>query len=392
MRRPFNRRLLRSISLVICLSGILVGNPILWAQSKCDPEATLTLATEEFNAGHFIELPTILNPCLETKSFTNEQLVRAYQLLTQAYLILDDPQSAEKSYLSLLEANPEYVSNPDRDPIDVVYLSRKFTATPIFSWFATVGGNVTMPRVIRENVSHEGSTQHYYLRPRWNLGGGIIWNYNDNFTAELGLNLVNSSYRFFEDKIYTYDNLTVNEVQYSLQTPLSIKYTYIRKKGISPYGYAGISSNLLLSAKQDFLLLNRTPTMDNNDEVSGFAESREEGEQNISFKRDFFTPSFHLGAGFRWKYKLDYFFVDVKYSFGMNNIVNEATFIRDEGRIGSDEFAYRVGYVDDYFRIDQAFISVGYIKPLYKPRKLKRARSTKGVLRNVKKESDEQEQ
>ena len=98
---------------MICLSGILVGNPILWAQSKCDPEATLTLATEEFNAGHFIELPTILNPCLKTKSFTNEQLVRAYQLLTQAYLILDDPQSAEKSYLSLLEANPEYVSNPD---------------------------------------------------------------------------------------------------------------------------------------------------------------------------------------------------------------------------------------------------------------------------------------
>lgn len=393
MRRPLDRKLLRSVSFAFCLCVILVGTDArAQGQDKCDPEATLTLATEEFNAGHFFGLPDLLKPCLEKRGFTKEQEVRAYQLLTQTYLIMEDPLAAEASYLNLLKANPEYVSNPDRDPIDVVYLSQKFTATPIFSWFASVGSNVTLPRVIGSNISHEGSQQNYYVRPRWNLGGGIIWNYNDNLTAELGLHVVNSSYRYVEDKMYTYDELTVNETQYTLKTPLSVKYTFIRKKGISPYAYAGLSSRFLLSAKQDFLLLNRTPTLDGNEVVTGFAESREEGEQTISYKRDFFNPSFHVGTGFRWKYKLDYFFVDLKYSFGMNNVVNEETFIRDLTRPGSDEFAFRVGYVDDYFRLDQAFISVGYIKPLYKPRKLKRARSSKGVLRDVKKESDEENQ
>lgn len=387
MRRPIDRRLLRSASFAVCLCWMIVGSSVKSvAQDKCDPEVTLTLATEEFNAGHFYGLPAILQPCLEKKAFTNEQLVRAYQLLTQTYLILEDPAAAEESYLNLLKANPEYVSNPDRDPIDVVYLSKKFTATPIFSWFVNVGGNVTVPRVIRTNVSHEGSEQHYYLRPRWNLGGGICWNYNDRITAELGLNLVNSSFRYYEDKIYAYDNLTVKETQLAIQTPLSIKYTFV-KQGLSPYGYAGISTSLLLAANQNLLLLNRTPILTGN-EINGFEESREEADQKITFKRDLVNRSFHVGAGFRWKYKLDYLFVDVKYSFGMNNVVNEKTFVRDSSVPSSDSPAFTVGYVDDYFRLDQAFISVGYIKPLYKPRKLKRAR-TRSVLRDVKDESNE---
>lgn len=393
MCRTIDRRLLRSTSSVICLFVMFIGIQLrVQAQDKCDPEVTLTLATEEFNAGHFIGIPAILKPCMDKKAFTNEQQVRAFQLLTQTYLILEDPQAAEESYLNLLKANPEYVSNPDRDPIDVVYLSRKFTATPIFSWFGVAGGNVTIPRVIRTNVSHDGSDQHYQVRPRWNLGGGIIWNYNDNLTAELGLNILNSSYRYYEDNIYVYDNLTVNETQYSVQTPLSVKYTFIRRKGISPYAYAGVSTNLLLSARQEFFFLNRTPILGGNDEITGYAESREEGEQDINFKRMFFNQSFHMGTGFRWKYKLDYFFVDLKYSFGRNNVVNEETFIRDNSRPESDAFAYKVGYVDDYFRLDQAFISVGYIKPLYKPRKLKRARSTKGVMKDVKKEEHAENQ
>lgn len=388
MCRPIDRRLLRSTSFAICLSMLFFGGSLrILAQEKCDPETTLTQATDEFNAGHFFGLPDLLKPCLNNGKFTKEQLVRAYQLLTQTYLILEDAPSAEESYLNLLKANPEYVSNPDRDPIDVVYLSKKFTATPIFSWYGNVGGNVAIPRVIRSNISHEGSRQQYYIRPRWQLGGGIIWNYNDRITAEVGLNVVNTSFRYYEDKIYTYDNLTVKEAQYTIQLPLSVKYTYMRN-GISPYGYAGVSAGMLLTANQNFLFLNRTPTITSN-EITGFQESREEGDQNVSFKRDFINRSFHIGTGIRWKYKLDYFFVDLKYSFGLNNIVNEQTLIRDNSISASDEFVYKVGYVDDYFRLDQAFISVGYIKPLYKPRKLKRARSTRGVLKDVKKDKDE---
>ena len=94
---------------------------------------TLNQAGDEFNAGHFYGIPALLKSCIEKNAFTNEQKVRAYLLLCQAYLIIDDPIAAEDSYLKLLRADPEYVASEDKDPVDVVFLSRKFKSTPILT-------------------------------------------------------------------------------------------------------------------------------------------------------------------------------------------------------------------------------------------------------------------
>jgi hypothetical protein len=40
-------------------------------------------------------------------------------------------------------------------------------------------------------------------------------------------------------------------------------------------------------------------------------------------------------------------------------------------------------HVDDYFRLDNLALSIGFLRPLYKPRELKRAR-TKSVMRQLK--------
>lgn len=384
MRWLIDRRLLVTRWLAISMSFMLLLTTA-FAQDKCDPESTLTLATDEFNAGHFYGLESILKPCISNKTFTREQLVRAYQLLTQTYLILENSAAAEESYLSLLSANPEYVSNPDRDPIDIVYLSKKFTATPIFSWFAHVSGNISVPRVIDDHEINVGSNQKYTIIPRWSAGGGIIWNYNDRLTAELGLNFSSNAFGYYEDNIFIDDNLTMTENQLSLQMPLSIKYTYIRQ-GVSPYGYAGVSGSLLLSSNQSFLLIDKTPGAT----ASEGLEQSSEIELNNRFRRDVINRAAHIGAGFRWKYKLDYLFVDVRYSFGLNNIVKDNNLVRDKNDIFPTIVpALKAGYVDDYFRLDQAMITIGYIKPIYKPRKLKRARTTRGILKDVKNQSNE---
>lgn len=379
-----DRRLLAKKWLTISMCSMLLLTTA-FAQDKCDPESTLSLATDEFNAGHFYGLEAILKPCLSNKTFTREQLVRAYQLLTQTYLILENPAAAEESYLNLLKANPEYISNPERDPIDVVYLSKKFTATPIFSWFAHAAGNATLPQVIEDNEVNVGSNQQYQIKPRWSAGGGIIWNYNDRLTAELGLDFSSNAFGYYEDKIFVDDNLTMMETQLSLQMPLSIKYTHIRQ-GLSPYAYAGISGSLLLSSNQSFLLIDRTPGATAGEGL----EQSSEFELNNKFRRDAINRAAHIGAGFRWKYRLDYLFVDVRYSFGLNNIVRNDNLVRDRTDIFPTSIsALKAGYVDDYFRLDQAMITVGYIKPIYKPRKLKRARTTRGVLKDVKNKRNE---
>ena len=105
-----------------------LGSIISHAQDEC--ELTLTRATEEFNAGHLYGIPAMLNDCLN-KHQNREWRQRAYLLLAETYLLLEDPIGAENSYLQVLRANPEFVTDAQRDPIDLVYLSKKFTATPI---------------------------------------------------------------------------------------------------------------------------------------------------------------------------------------------------------------------------------------------------------------------
>ena len=81
--------------------------PAFATAQTMDCEQTLALATEEYNAGHFYNVPSILNDCL-TK-FNRDQRQRAFLLLTQTYLLLDDPIGAQRSYLEVLAANPEFI-------------------------------------------------------------------------------------------------------------------------------------------------------------------------------------------------------------------------------------------------------------------------------------------
>jgi hypothetical protein len=68
--------------------------------------------------------------------------------------------------------------------------------------------------------------------------------------------------------------------------------------------------------------------------------------------------------------------VDVRYAAGLWNVTRQ-----NNARFEITQWPY---FSDD-FRIDNVSLSVGYIKPLYKPRKLKRARS-KSVLRKITKD------
>ena len=125
---------------------IIVFVPAL-AQNAC--ELTLDKAQEEFDAGRFHGIPALLKDCLE-KNQNREWEQRAYLLLAETYLLLEDAAKADESYLKVLKANPEFVTDETRDPIDLVYLSKKFTATPIFSLTSRIGLNTSFIRVIHD--------------------------------------------------------------------------------------------------------------------------------------------------------------------------------------------------------------------------------------------------
>jgi hypothetical protein len=371
---------MRFFNYIVGLFFLMVICSQSFAQKE-DCEQTLNHAQEEFNAGHFYGLSSMLKSCVD-HGFTREQRQRAYLLLTQAYLLLDDPIAAEDSYLKLLKANPEFVTDPNRDPMDVVYLSKKFTASPILSVFGKLGANVSPVSVIRYNYisDSKGVTENYSLRPGLFAGVGVDWNITDNISATGELNYSSTAYKDVESNIFLRDSKEVIDKQNWFTIPLSIKYS--DNVGlVRPYGYFGFSASILLADKINITSLDNSPG-EAGQEVN--TQSSESPILDFKYKRNNLNRSLFLGGGVRYKWKLDYFFIDLRYSFGLSNITNLNALYQGDA-------VTRWAHVDDLMRLNNLAFSLGYVHPLYKPRKLKNAR-TKSVLKDIKKQKGDVQQ
>jgi len=361
---------------------ILTALSYVNAQDEC--ELTLTRATEEFSAGHLYEIPAMLSECLN-KNQNDEWKQRAYLLLTETYLLLEDPLGAENSFLKVLYANPEYVADANRDPIDLVYLSKKFTATPLFAFHGMLGPNTSLVRVIHDvTVGGESQTkQTYKLSLGWQFGAGFDYNYNDHITLSAGFNYVFTSFNHRTTNLFgaNKDIVEFLDRQTWAVVPLTIGYGDDKGK-FRPYAYAGYSLNYLLRDKGILNVFNRD-TRPQAEELTTAAN--ETPNLNLRDHRMKLNTSFLLGGGIKYKYKLNYFFVDVRYSFGLKNVTDS------KNRYSSYSDGLPYPYVDDDFRMDNVAVSVGYVHPFYKPRKLKKAR-TKSVLKGFKRERNATDQ
>lgn len=334
-------------------------------------EAQLSAATAEFEAGRFYGIPAMLKPCIDN-GFSREQRQRAFLLLTQAYLLLDDPIGADNSYLEVLRANPEFLADTARDQIDVVYLSKRFTAAPIFSFSGKLGGNFSPVRVITSinSSGEQGVENDYHLRMGWQGGIGADWHLSERIAVTAEVIYAFTSYKKDQVK-FNNDLEEFTDKQNWLSFPFGIRYTFREREQLRPYISAGYSFNLLFSDRGQIQIFKR-------DEGEG---SLDESSPEFSFNsyRTKVNTSFFIGGGAKYKVGVDFLFAEMRYNFGLTNLVKPTT------TYGSSAPAVEYGHVDDYFRLDNFSISVGYVKPLYKPRKLKRVR-TKSVLKGIKKQ------
>jgi len=363
--------------------GLIVTSMLsasLWAQGNTCEEQ-LNAATAEFDAGRFYGVPAMLKSCID-KGFTREQRQRAYLLLTQTYLLLEDPIGADNSYLELLRANPEFLPDTALHQIEVVYLSKRFTASPIFSIYGKIGGNTSVARVIDQVFTYSSPNSQpddkYTLRPGWQFGFGGDWNITDRISLSAELNYALTAFKRERTEIFGKDILESSDQQSWLTVPLLVKYTDNIGQ-IRPFGYVGYSMNFLFSDKLKVINQNRD---ENPDDASGAVSSEvyESPSRDFTSIRNRINQAIIIGGGARLKSGLNYWFVDVRYSFGLKNLIKEdAVFLNEE--------VYRSGHVDDFLKLDNLSVSIGYVYPLYKPRKVKNVR-TKSVLKRIKKESE----
>jgi hypothetical protein len=338
-------------------------------------EQSLTQADAEFNAGHFFGIPSILSSCLQS-GFSNEQKVRAYLLLTQTYLILDDPISAEDSYLKLLKADPEYVANPARDPIDVYYLSKKFTSTPVLTPHFRLGFNFSRPHTIYElNTSGYDLDKKNVFKIGFQFGAGLDWNINNNWSFCGEFNYANKSFKKITNGYSINDSQEFTERHNGFDIPIYIKYSYDSGK-IRPFAYAGFAFNILASSKASLIFDDNTPS---NPSV-GIKENSGATE-TLTSKRKLFNHSLVVGAGIKYKIGKDFLYGDVRYMLGLSNMtIPDKNYYTSDGSFDPSVPFYQ--FVSDFFRLDNLAFSVGYIHPIYNPRK-----KSKGLFGDFKKKN-----
>lgn len=351
------------VTLFLILGLILFSNVFLLAQKK-DCEETLNLAASEFEAGRFVGLPTILKQCLDN-GFSQEQKVRAYLLLAQAYLILDDPKSAEKSYLQLLKADPEYIANPVHDPIDVYYLSKKFTSTPIFTPHAQLGINTSLPRTIYNiNTSTKPdqlSTKNIF-KPGYQLGVGLDWNISSQWSLCTGISFSAKDFKTVLNDNNAGTRLTVTEKENWFDIPLYLKYQVDSGK-IRPFGYVGVAANLLVGTN---LTLDGVHRIDYTPTSQGTQQISQGPDATVTFKRNFLNRSLVFGGGVKYKLGKNFIYADVRYMAGLTNLTKNS-YTTSNGKF--DQLLTQYGYTSSFFRLDNLSISVGFVRPLYNPRK-----------------------
>jgi hypothetical protein len=329
-----------------------------------DCTQTLDQAVHEFSIGHFYGIPELLNPCLE--NFSKEQSIKAYLLLTQVYLVIDEPLAAEEQYLKLLKVDPEYVASEEKDPIDVVYLSKGFTTRPIFTPRGFLGVNASNARVtstISTDPRPELSRQTVGIGFPM-VGLGLDWNIDNHFSLCMDVAFSTKSYKTEKSAISLRDQQTLIETQRWLDFPLYVKYT--RQFGrIKPNISVGFAYNTLVGSTGEFSLINNS---------DGSIESTTStGSKDLLYKRNKSNSSLIFGVGSSYKMGRNFITVDVRYMSGLTNLVKAPInfYESDDKSLSSSITQHR--FVGDLFKLDNLSISVGYMIPFYKPRKINRA-------------------
>jgi hypothetical protein len=351
-------RLIRFSICLVLLAGVFFARA---QEQTC--EQTLNDAQAEFDAGRFYGLPAMLKKCLEG-GFTGEQRFRAYYILTQAYLVLDDPIAAEDSYLKLLKVNPEFRASIANDPIDLYYLSKKFTSRPRFTPHYRLGLNASFPSTLA-NVSTyaDGTENNSGLRIGFPmLGAGIDFNINDNWAIGGEANFAPKTYSLAAKNIFGGDDVSLIERSGWFDFPIYIKYQKDSGR-FRPFGYAGFAFNLLMSS---------TATMVANDVLaSGSTRITQGADVDFSYSRNTLNRSLVFGGGVKYKVGKNFVYADLRYMLGLNNVViPDRNFYQPGGSLAESVTSY--GYVSEFFRLDNLSLSFGFVMPIYDPRRLKK--------------------
>jgi hypothetical protein len=327
------------------------------AQKDCGK--TLQEARNQYDLGMIDEIPKMLAPCMQ-EGFTRAQKIEAYKLLILAYLFDDDQFDAEKTMLEFLKKYPEYEIMPN-DPVEFIHLFESYRTTSEFSVGIIAGLNLTDPRIIEPysllNRTTSECTNKMLTGYQVGLATGRYL--TKKMMLNIELQMAQHHYSFTdidtltkEDGVDRLDeSYTFEEKLKRVSLPVTILYE-INDGKLLYFIRAGASVNYVFSASgQPSGINNKQPIYGSETDMK-------------NYRKAFYFAAI-AGIGMHYKIPRGFLAVDLRYSFGINNLV------RSEKRYDNTYLYSQFKYLDDDFSLSSISLSLGYYFSFYNPKKTK---------------------
>jgi hypothetical protein len=236
------------------------------------------------------------------------------------------------------------------DPVEFISLFETFRTLSVFSFGLKFGANATNPRIIEPYV--QGDENHTETRNITGAGYHAGLSVNRYITRRMFLNIgisfIHNSYKFMEEQKLSVDSedpifitTSFKESLDRYEIPLSLGYEF-EHKHFNSYIRAGASISKIFR-------VTGTPEK----EVILAEEDMTESRENVLYMA-------HIGAGMKYKIPRGFLVFDIRYHYGLNNIVIP------EMRYKNTEL---LGHVDDDFSLYSFSFSFGYYFSFYQPSK-----------------------
>jgi hypothetical protein len=293
--------------LVLLVSFSVTGK----AQDDC--VVKLNEAEKLYEEGKIEKIPEMLNSCIEA-GFNKENKIAALRLLTLVYLFDDNLVKAESSLLRLLKEDPEYKTNQAIDPVEFTRLYNSFNTAPIFSLGVVLGVNSSMPRLIEPY----GTASFDAANPKYNAEGfgynmGIRSAFHLNHQWDIIFEPSLTTYSFHVEENVTNYNITLaNESMTYIDFPIFTSYIFYKYNSLSFYGELGAIYGMYLSGKY-----NGTSTFTNNENPD-----YEGSSITMTDLRKSYLIMGSMGIGSKLKINRGNLAFNIRYKFGINNVMN----------------------------------------------------------------------
>lgn len=327
-----------------------------YAQKEKACKDKLKDATRAYDEGRVSEVENLIKDCL--KDLDKAKQKEAYRLLTLSGLYLDNQDMAEHNMREFLRIEKEYKpvrgTGEGSDQPEFIELFDKFHTKPIYLYGLKLGVSYSLTQsTMAFSVDDNAKLSQFNPRIGFLIGGMFDVPITDNIHVGVEAYYATRSFQHTES-LLNFTNVTFQESQAMVEVPIYLRYLFGNTdKRFRPFLSGGVFADLMLSSKAD--VTRRDSIGDTQKEFKLLGEDMTPQRKKINLGA-------MVGAGFLLKTKGGVFSLDVRYNFGLTNIV------KTSARGSNIPLIYRYGYIDDNMVMSPITFSLGFFIPKYNPR------------------------